>query len=291
MKIFKDIEQNTPEWHEFRRSGIGASEIAAVMGVCPYKTASDIYKLKTEEPQEDVRNFWMQRGVDSEPEARRFFEHLQNDRPYPPLTIQHDDFSYFKASLDGYCEQDDSIVEIKVPGSKVLKMAEEGRIPIHYLYQIQWQLMVSRCRWAFYFVYHPETMEYYQIKVMPDKKLFEEMKVAAHAFWNLVKARKCPIDKKTAKLVHEKNSRILNQMYEIKQKIQLLDLAYDTLKNTLLEEEGEDISLENDSLTFYKAERSGYDYKKAATDAKIDLEQYKKPTTISWTIKQKKEKS
>lgn len=41
-----DVTPDTPEWEEERRGSVGASEVAAVMGLSPYATALDVYKSK-----------------------------------------------------------------------------------------------------------------------------------------------------------------------------------------------------------------------------------------------------
>ena len=39
--------QDSPEWREWRKGGVGASEVAAILGTCPYNTAHDIWLVKT----------------------------------------------------------------------------------------------------------------------------------------------------------------------------------------------------------------------------------------------------
>ena len=41
------IDTHTTEWHERRRKGIGGSDIAAIAGISPYKTARDVWAEKT----------------------------------------------------------------------------------------------------------------------------------------------------------------------------------------------------------------------------------------------------
>lgn len=40
------VTPDTPEWEQERRHSVGASEVAAVMGLSPYQTALDVYKTK-----------------------------------------------------------------------------------------------------------------------------------------------------------------------------------------------------------------------------------------------------
>lgn len=41
-----DVTPDTPEWEQERRNSVGASEVAAVMGLSPWNTALDVYKSK-----------------------------------------------------------------------------------------------------------------------------------------------------------------------------------------------------------------------------------------------------
>lgn len=41
-----DVTPDTPEWEQERRNSVGASEVAAVMGLSPYSTALDVYRSK-----------------------------------------------------------------------------------------------------------------------------------------------------------------------------------------------------------------------------------------------------
>ena len=42
MEVVK-IRHNTPEWLEMRRTGIGASDAAAVLGISPFKTNVELW--------------------------------------------------------------------------------------------------------------------------------------------------------------------------------------------------------------------------------------------------------
>lgn len=287
MKIieFEDEKQ----WLEYRRLGIGASDIPAICGVCPYRTSLQTYISKVfGEEQED--NFWMARGRANEGEARLMFE-LTRGGEYPPTFCVHEHVPYFFASLDGYNKKDNTILEIKNPGSKVLAMAARGDVPINYMYQIQWQLMISNANRAYYFVYNAETMEQHIIEVYPDLELQKKITKAAHDFWEMVQNQTPPKDKRDTRLVDDETSAIMSRMYDLKQEIKNLSCQYESLKSQLIDMEGEGMSLESERFLFYKSERASIDYKRAAEDFKADLTKYTKPVSITWTIKEKKGES
>lgn len=185
----QEIDQNGPAWHKFRMGGIGSSDIAAIMGKSPYKTAVDVYYEKCG-LQEQYQTEAMKRGKEKEAEALHAF----NPAYYQPCCWQHDDFSFCRASLDGYCESLNAIVEIKIPSS--LKSKEDAMnkvVPEHYLYQMQWQLFVTQAKSVCYFVYHYEKkLNIFSKMIYPDPVLHQEMLLAATRFWEDFEKGICP---------------------------------------------------------------------------------------------------
>ncbi len=39
------IKHNSPEWYELRKSGIGGSDAAAILGISPWKTNVDLSRF------------------------------------------------------------------------------------------------------------------------------------------------------------------------------------------------------------------------------------------------------
>lgn len=180
MKIVDGLVQGSDAWKEFRECGIGSSEIAAIMGLSSFKKAIDIYNEKMGITTPYV-NYAMKRGSSYEDEARRAFEGDSN-LPFHPTCCIHPEYDYFRASLDGYNQEANSILEIKVPKEKNYQAMCES-IPEMYNLQMQWQLMVSGAKTAVFLVYNPESKEFKATVVHPDISLFEKMTEAAKIFW------------------------------------------------------------------------------------------------------------
>ena len=53
MPRIERLRQNTPEWHRWRRQGIGASDAPVIMGETPFKTPRTLWSIKTGCTQED----------------------------------------------------------------------------------------------------------------------------------------------------------------------------------------------------------------------------------------------
>ena len=157
MKII-DIEQGTPEWHEWRQGKASASDAAIIMGCAPayWETRTwDDLRLKqaglATEPTEWAKKAWAY-GHQHEPAARKRLEE-QTHSTFAPVCIEMEGDSRFAASLDGYCHTSGEWAEIKCPISgerstlwKALgsnePMTLKERIPPHIRWQLVHQAMV-----------------------------------------------------------------------------------------------------------------------------------------------------
>lgn len=146
-----NLQQNTPEWLEFRRNCIGASEAPTIMLESPWRTPRQLYRQKKEGTQIE-KNARMQRGLDLEQEARELFEQQMQVMVFPTV-VQHDDYPWMIASLDGLCMDGIFAVEIKCPGEEDHKIALQGEVPKKYYAQLQHQLAVTGLNVIYYFSY------------------------------------------------------------------------------------------------------------------------------------------
>lgn len=116
MKIV-NLEQRTPEWREFRKRGLGSSHIPSIMGCDPYNSIYDTWAKITGKKTEKKTTLPMQRGTDYEKEAIEWLCKTTG-KIYKPIVVQHKKYPFLYASIDAYCAEDHSIVEIKTPFGK-----------------------------------------------------------------------------------------------------------------------------------------------------------------------------
>lgn len=136
--------QGSPEWLEFRRTKIGASMAAAILGIDPWTTPLKLWEEIMHRKEKTV-TFAMQRGKDLEPKAREWLSNMM-DTPYQPAVLQSTQHPELIASLDGFCELLDgnvAIAEIKTPNKNTHQEAIDGKIPDHYFAQMQHQMVVA----------------------------------------------------------------------------------------------------------------------------------------------------
>ena len=179
------LVQQSPEWHEFRKKHIGGSDIAAIVGLSPWKTQHDLWLEKTGRKAPETANFAMERGLSLEREAREAYQ-KETGLAVIPQVVTHPEFEFCMASLDGQTFDRETIVEIKCPMSeKTLLLAQEKKIEPHYECQVQWQLLVSGAKQAHFFVYMPN-LACSLIEIKPDEKKQQTLLEAAKAFWQLI---------------------------------------------------------------------------------------------------------
>lgn len=144
-----DFPQGSEEWLSYRKNRIGASDIAAIMGISPWMTKLELWNEK-QGIHEVKETYAMTRGKELEAYSRKLLE-MELDREFQPLTFQSDKFPWACASLDGYDGQ--TFVEIKCP----MNYQGYDEIPPHYYAQIQWQFMVMEfCDEALFVVFDGE---------------------------------------------------------------------------------------------------------------------------------------
>lgn len=151
-KLFQP-EQRSPEWYQFRKERLTASDIATVLGQNHYSTPKDILLKKCgyEKP------FYMSppcaHGVKYEPIATQIYERRQKTTVHEFGCIAHPVHPFVGASPDGICSNG-VMLEIKNPYSRKIV----GIPPIHYWIQMQIQLEVCdlelcdflECSYTFY---------------------------------------------------------------------------------------------------------------------------------------------
>ena len=136
------LDQGTNSWLEWRRKGVGASEVPVLMGESDFSTPLEIYKEKIGITKPQESNWAMMRGTENEPKVRALYE-LRYDKDMPGMCAEHDEFPFFRCSFDGYNITDRKILEIKYPGKEKFDMAKAGQVPLCYRGQVQDQLFIA----------------------------------------------------------------------------------------------------------------------------------------------------
>lgn len=154
MKLCRKSLSSREEWLNARREcGIGASEAAAVVGVSPWMTPMELWRLKVGAAQsKDLSgSAAVSRGVRMEPVLRDLYAAM-----HPHYTVDYhaydilyqEDRPWLFATLDGEVTDDQGrrgILEIKTstPNGKLGWAKWDGQIPSHYMAQILHQMLAT----------------------------------------------------------------------------------------------------------------------------------------------------
>jgi putative phage-type endonuclease len=182
----ENLVQGTQQWIEWRKKGVGASEMAAILGLCPYSTKYQVWLEKTGRSTGFVGNYATQRGNELEARARARYELITMEDAPPALAV-HPKYDICRVSLDGKSADNRLILEIKCLGKEYHSMAQSGIVPPHYVPQVQYQLAVTGADKCHFFSYGADET-HALIEVLPDIE-YQGMLIAhALEFWELVKS-------------------------------------------------------------------------------------------------------
>jgi putative phage-type endonuclease len=176
------------EWSDFRRKGIGGSDVAAIMGLSPWKTPLQVWLQKTgrdggDEPDNEAM-YWG-RVLEADV-ARRFAEeHPELKVRNVNATLVRTDAPWMHANLDRMVVMPDgspAVLEIKTASAYKADEWEDG-IPPYYITQIAWYLLVTGWRSAFVAVLIGGN-RYREYQLLRDEDDVKAVRDAATSFWD-----------------------------------------------------------------------------------------------------------
>lgn len=150
--------QSREEWLRVRKSYIGGSDAAAVMGMNPYKSNTDLWDEKAgiREPEDISDKPYVKYGHAAEDHLRELFA-----LDYPNFSVLHEEdtilvntrYPWAHASLDGMLFDENrrlGVLEIKTTNIMQSRQKEkwEDRIPDNYYLQVLHYMMVIEADFA-----------------------------------------------------------------------------------------------------------------------------------------------
>lgn len=260
---FVKATQRSAEWLELRRRGLGASDMAAVMGVSPYKTPYGLWAEKTGAVEPQKVGAAANRGVLLEDAVGTWYEQergvkLRKSNGVVRLKAN----PRFMASLDRTIAGSPGIVEIKTSASP---RWSTWPVPPEVVLQTTWQMGIVGAPWCDVaallggLVFKVERVQF-------DPALWETMQVAATRFLELVDTNTPPAlealdamayaeatpqateEFAVADAAHE---RVLRQYQETATEVHFLEQKQAALEMVLKEAIAEKAGLTGDGWTVY----------------------------------------
>lgn len=180
---------DSPAWHAWRAGGIGSSDAPIIMGVSPWTTVHELWRIKTKRAPAVTENYAMRRGKALEAEARHAYE-AETGHIVRPHFRRHPVLPWMLASLDGLDLDGQLVVEIKCPGDGDHGTAVLGSIPEKYIPQVQHQLAVTGASVLHYWSW--DRRRGALVEVAPDAAYIARLIEAEETFWGYVQRDEAP---------------------------------------------------------------------------------------------------
>lgn len=189
LTIFRDIEQNSPEWEAARCGIVTASGFADVLaqgrGGAPSKTRQTyLYKLAGEritgKPAESYRNGFMDRGHEVEDQARAWYEMVTESEVERIAFIRCDE-RRIGCSPDGLVGADSGLEIKSVAPHLLIPILESGEFPSEHKAQVQGSLWVTGLQYWHCVAFFPG-MPPFHTRIERDEKYIAALAVAVKEF-------------------------------------------------------------------------------------------------------------
>jgi len=169
MNIVK-LEQGSQQWLEFRRNGVGASDIASIAGIeGAFQKRKDVMaeKLGRERKLTEYQEQIFRAGHEWEQVVRAAFLREQGFK-WEQAVATHIHNDRFFASLDGLDLKRGTILEVKSVVNRAKFEQCKAQTPPHYLAQVQWQLYCTGLSRAFIAFVHEGEVYSKEIHAAPE---------------------------------------------------------------------------------------------------------------------------
>jgi hypothetical protein len=179
MKIYKDLEQGTPEWHEIRKGKMTASNATAI-GNCGKGLETYVKEIVRKEMsskvEEELQRKDFDRGHELEPMARELYEMERGINVEQVGFIEYDEL--VGCSPDGLVGEDGG-TEIKSPDDKVFfdyLLEGENAIESGHIWQCQMNMLITGRKWWDLIIYNPNfEKSMFIFRILPDQSKFESL--------------------------------------------------------------------------------------------------------------------
>lgn len=283
MKIIEGLQQQSPEWYEFRKNHIGASDAGTIMGVNPYRTPYKLWSMKMGLIPEEPTNDAMRRGVELEPVARAKFNEIM---PFDmePAVVVSDQIEYMASSLDGLSILTGKALEIKCPRGVDFDCAMNGKIPDKYYPQLQHQMFVTGLSSIYYFTFNPPQ---YKILICErDDNYIVDLLQKEKEFWKCLQNLEPP-EMTNKDFVTREDLLWKTQVSKYrfaKHQMEIERLKMEEAKDALVNLAGSSATKGAGLVCSKLLRRGNVDYNSIPELKQVDLEKYRKPKIEYWRI-------
>ena len=283
-----------------RKGRITGSAVGAILGLSKFTTPEAMlrrmvrsYHGAETEFVGNIATDWGKKHEDTAIEAVKGFLGIEVEHaPFFALEI---DGMMVGASPDGFTS-DGGCLEVKCPfGSRNKKVSAIENLDSHpdYYAQMQWEMLCTLKEHTWYAVWTPKGID--ACMVHRDSDWISDSMPTIKAFWNLFQETIASPELSLPHLESPKDEYIIRNDEEFEALAQeyrmlteqqtIMDRKVDEAKKALLELcAGR--NTKGDGLIIYSSTKKGnVDYSKVPQLKGVDLDQYRKASTVTWTVK------
>lgn len=180
------------EWKDWRRKGIGGSEVAAIMGCSPFTTARDLYRDKVGiKPAVEEEGNWvaMEVGHRLESLVAEIFRRKTGLKVFQiKKMFAHPDYPFMQANVDYFVETLDGqrgILEIKTSSMYAKEKWADETVPYNYELQGRHYMAVMDLDFCWFAcLFGNNENDYAQRLVERDRDIEQDIIAEESHFWN-----------------------------------------------------------------------------------------------------------
>lgn len=149
------VTDERTEWLTRRREGIGASDVAGILGLSPWQSPYSVWADKVGlTPLDDEASEAQEFGLMAEPMLRRYFSNRTGLTIYGEQGEQaHPEHAWMRCTVDGLVRSDDlEVYEAKTTIEAPSAWADG--VPVHYQCQATWSMAVTGAQRVWFGVLH-----------------------------------------------------------------------------------------------------------------------------------------
>lgn len=175
-------------FQEERRSCLGGTDIAAILGIHPYRTAFDVWLEKTGQAEAFEGNERTEMGTGLEPYIAAKYEKQTGHTVVKGSFIRHPEVPYFGGHVDYVVPEGPHVVECKLVGVRALYRwtdpGPEQVVPDEYWCQAQWYQMLTGYQCCDLVAQKEFKVKLDIYPILRDDVFIERAILAGHDFWN-----------------------------------------------------------------------------------------------------------
>jgi len=173
---------------------LGGSDISAAMGVNRWTTPLQLWSEKTGKvvPEDISGKECVEMGNELEETVARLFTKRTGKKVRrAPKNYTHPEYDYMRCQVDRLVEGTDELLECKTCSAYKAKEWEGDEIPIEYILQVQYQLMITgRSVGHLAVLIGGQKFVYKELRA--DQEMFDQITEAAIMFWGMVQRQEQP---------------------------------------------------------------------------------------------------